>query len=330
MQVNEALAETICGLNVEKFIGRPIGEIPHVVSVIEPIYRRILTTGESVLNVEGCSEKADQPGVMCHWVASQFAIPGEDGKPMAIGAIVADISDRKRAENALRQSETELREKNQQLEHTLQELQRTKEQLIQSEKMSSLGQLVAGVAHEINNPISFIYGNLTHVSEYAQELVSLVRLYQQHYPQPSAEIQTLSEELDLDFLAQDFPKILSSMKNGATRIREIVLSLRNFSRLDEAEVKAINIHEGIDNTLLIVKNRLHSQALAWEKGARHAEIKIIKEYGKLPPVKCYAGQLNQVFLNILTNAIDALDMKAGDWGSGDWGQSTRGWEFGTK
>ncbi|MBD2005322.1 HAMP domain-containing histidine kinase [Trichocoleus sp. FACHB-40] len=267
---------------------------------------------------------------MCHWVASQFAIPGEDGKPMAIGAIVADISDRKRAENALRQSETELREKNQQLEHTLQELQRTKEQLIQSEKMSSLGQLVAGVAHEINNPISFIYGNLTHVSEYAQELVSLVRLYQQHYPQPSAEIQTLSEELDLDFLAQDFPKILSSMKNGATRIREIVLSLRNFSRLDEAEVKAINIHEGIDNTLLIVKNRLHSQALAWEKGARHAEIKIIKEYGKLPPVKCYAGQLNQVFLNILTNAIDALDMKAGDWGSGDWGQSTRGWEFGTK
>ena len=317
LQINEALAETIYGLDVERFIGRPIGEvIPHVVSVIEPIYRRILTTGESVLNVEGCSEKADQPGVMCHWVASQFAIPGEDGKPMAIGAIVADISDRKRAENALRQSETELREKNQQLEHTLQELQRTQEQLIQSEKMSSLGQLVAGVAHEINNPISFIYGNLTHVSEYAQELVSLVHLYQQHYPQPSAEIQTLSEELDLDFLAQDFPKILSSMKNGATRIREIVLSLRNFSRLDEAEVKAVNIHEGIDNTLLILQNRLHSQARAWEKGARHAEIKIIKEYGKLPPVKCYAGQLNQVFLNILTNAIDALDMKAGDWGLG--------------
>lgn len=187
-----------------------------------------------------------------------------------------------------------------QLEKTLNELQQTQAQLIQSEKMSSLGQLVGGVAHEINNPVNFIYGNLIHASEYAKDLLHLLDLYQKHYPQPSAEILELVEDMDLDFLRQDLLKILSSMKVGSERIRQIVLSLRNFSRVDEADVKYVNIHEGIDSTLLILQNRLKEKAT-------HPAIKVIKEYGNLPLVECYAGQLNQVFMNILTNAIDALE-----------------------
>lgn len=181
-------------------------------------------------------------------------------------------------------------------------------QLVQSEKMSSLGQLVAGVAHEINNPVNFIYGNLTPANDYIQNLLKLLQLYQRHYPHPVPEIQNEAEEIDVDFLATDLPKLLSSMKVGAKRITEIVLSLRNFSRLDEAEIKAVNIHEGIDSTLMILANRLKftSERLA---------IEVIKEYDDLPFVECYVGQLNQVLMNILVNAIDALEesIVSGDW-----------------
>jgi two-component system, NtrC family, sensor kinase len=171
--------------------------------------------------------------------------------------------------------------------------------LIHSDRMATLGQLVASVAHEINNPVNFIYANLTHVNNYAQDLLALIELYQQGDVDAAAEIQDKIEEIDLDFLKEDLPKTLSSMKMGAERICELVLTLRNFSRLDEAQMKPADIHEGIDSTLLILRDRLK------EKSGRPA-IQVIKQYGKLPLIECYVGQLNQVFMNILSNAIDAL------------------------
>jgi PAS domain S-box-containing protein len=211
-----------------------------------------------------------------------------------------DITDRKQAEQSLRQSEALLRQQAEELEQTLKELKQTQAQLVQTEKMSSLGQLVAGVAHEINNPVSFIYGNLVYANEYVKDLLRLLDLYQQHYPQPHSAIQQEADAIELDFLIKDLPKLLNSMRTGAERIQEIVLSLRNFSRMDEAEVKPVNVHEGIDSTLMILQNRLRETA-------GHPGIEVIKHYNPLPDVECYAGQLNQVFMNILSNAIDALD-----------------------
>ncbi|MCF2148827.1 ATP-binding protein [Desmonostoc muscorum LEGE 12446] len=193
-----------------------------------------------------------------------------------------------------------LQQKNIDLKHTLQELRRTQSQLIQNEKMSSLGHLVAGIAHEINNPVNFIYGNLKHTDDYTQQLLWLLELYQKHYPYPEPEIQNAKQEADIEYLTEDLPKMLSSMKIGANRIREIVLSLRIFSRLDEAEFKNADIHEGIDSTLLILQHRLKSQSA-------RPKITVIKEYSEIPRIQCFAGQLNQVFMNILANAIDALE-----------------------
>ena len=199
----------------------------------------------------------------------------------------------------LEDSQKEVAEKRQ-LELTLKELQRTQSQLIQAEKMSSLGQLVAGLAHEINNPINFIYGNLTHTLTYVRDLLDFIQLYQQCYPNPVITIQEAAEDIELDFLQEDLPKILNSIKLGTERIRQIVLSLRNFSRMDEADVKAVDIHEGIDSTLLILQHRLKARS-------DRPEIQVFRDYSQLPLVECYAGQLNQVFMNILANAIDALE-----------------------
>ncbi|MEH2248023.1 PAS domain-containing sensor histidine kinase [Nostoc sp.] len=204
-----------------------------------------------------------------------------------------DITERK-------QAETDLRQQTQELETALYKLQNTQTQLIKSEKMSSLGQLVAGVAHEINNPVSFIYGNLHPADEYTQNLFSLLDIYQRHYPQPVKAIEEFADLIELDFLRSDLPKLFKSMIMGAERIREIVLSLRTFSRLDEAEMKAVDIHQGIDSTMMIIKSRLKATG-------QRPKIEVIKEYGNLPLIECYAGQLNQVFMNILVNAIDTLE-----------------------
>jgi PAS domain S-box-containing protein len=191
------------------------------------------------------------------------------------------------------------------LEQALRELQQAQAQLVQSEKMSSLGQLVAGITHEINNPINFIYGNLTHFNQYAEDLLNLVQLYQQYYPYPVETIEASAAEIDLDFIKEDLPKVLCSMKSGVDRISQIILSLRNFSRLDEAEMKWVDIHEGLDNTLLILSHRL--KAPLYGKEGEYPGIQVIKDYGNLPNVQCYPGQLNQVFMNILTNAIESID-----------------------
>ncbi len=195
--------------------------------------------------------------------------------------------------------ETKLNLQTQQLEETLLELQRTQAQMIQTEKMSGLGQMVAGVAHEINNPVSFVYSNLVPAREYARDFVELLELYQQEYSQPPQEIQDKIAEIDLDFIKEDFMKLLDSMQVGTERIYKIVLSLRNFSRLDEAEFKKVDIHQGIDSTLMILGNQLKATS-------KHSEIQVIKEYGDIPLVECYPSQLNQVFMNIIANAIDAF------------------------
>ncbi|MBD1907955.1 PAS domain S-box protein [Funiculus sociatus GB2-A5] len=430
VQINEALAE-INGVSRQEHFGKSLREVvPSVAQALEPMYHRILIQGESFINQEVSAKTPKQPDIVRHWITSNFPLLGEDDRPLGVGVVVFEISDRKRAEEALQKSEyrnraliqalpdllfrmsfdgtyldfhaptedsllmrpslfmgkkihevmppevaeftmqnlltaiatgepqiyeyqiqamdgkmrdyearyavsgetealvivrdisdkkaaehalkaseAQLREQAQELQKTLRELQKTQFQLIQSEKMSSLGQLVAGVAHEINNPVSFIYGNITPATEYAEDLLRLLQLYQEQYPNPTREITEEIKAIDLDFLKGDFPKVLSSMKMGATRICDIVLSLRTFSRLDEAEMKEVDIHEGIESTLMILENRLRVQP-------NRPEIQVIKTYGNLPKVDCYAGQLNQVFMNIISNAIDALEIGTRDWGLG--------------
>ena len=198
---------------------------------------------------------------------------------------------------AIKSSELQLRERSEELEKTLTNLQSTQSQLVQTEKMSGLGQMVAGIAHEVNNPIGFIHGNLIHVDNYSKDLLNLVDLYQQHYPHPLGEIEAAIEDIDLEFLREDFPNMMNSMKLGTDRVKEIVLSLRNFSRLDESASKAVNLHEGIDSTLLILQHRFKSST---------TQIALTQKYGDLPLVHCYAGQINQVLMNILANALDAI------------------------
>ena len=198
--------------------------------------------------------------------------------------------------------EKKVKQRTEKLAKTLEELQYTQAQLIQREKMSSLGQLVAGIAHEINNPVNFIHGNLEYTKDYLHDLLNLVEVYQLEYPNPTEIIEEEIENIELEFLQEDLPNILSSMQIGSERIREIVKSLRTFSRLDEADYKKVDIHESIESTLMIIQSRLKTNS-------ERCEITVVKNYDSLPLVECYAGELNQVFLNLLFNAIDVLEEK---------------------
>ncbi|MEC4850906.1 MAG: ATP-binding protein, partial [Jaaginema sp. PMC 1079.18] len=208
-------------------------------------------------------------------------------------ALIKEIREREKIES-------ELVKTNQQLKETLTQLQSTKVHLVQSEKMSSLGQMVAGIAHEINNPVNFIYGNLTHAKTYIIDILGFLESYQTHYQPATPEIEEMAEEIEIDFVREDLPKLLQSMTIGAERIRDIVLALRNFSRLDDHEVQVYDIHNGINSTLTILQNRLKAKP-------ESPEIKVIKNYGKLSEIECYPGQLHQVLTNIISNAIDALE-----------------------
>lgn len=231
----------------------------------------------------------------------------EFGKPVQMAGTHKDITQDKAIATQqyqlfeqLQSTEDQVSEKSQQLETTLEELKYTQKQLLQNQKMANLGQLVADMANEINNPVSFIYGNLHAASQYAEDLIRIIELYQHHYPTPIPVIALQLQRLDLGFVKKDFLKLLWSMRAGSERVKEIVFALQNFSSSDEGQIKKVDLHKGLDSVLRILQHRLK------EKPDR-AGIEVIKTFGELPLIECYPGELNQVFMNILTNAIDALE-----------------------
>ncbi|MEH2163596.1 MAG: response regulator [Nostoc sp.] len=221
-------------------------------------------------------------------------------KPFQQEEVIARLKLHLKISHLTRTLEQRVQERTGELTQSLQQLQNTQLQLIQSEKMSTLGQMIAGIGHEINNPIGFISGNCSHIEEYVKDLLRLVNLQQQKLPHSDPEIVELVKEIDLEYLIEDLPNILASMHQGIGRLKDISLSLRTFARSDISSMVEFQIHEGIDSTLMLLKHRLQDQG-------KRSKIEVVKEYGNLPPITCYPGQLNQVFMNLIANAIDAFD-----------------------
>ncbi len=311
--VNRALAE-MHGYSLESFIREPLSAIVH------PDHYHTLTEILNTLQPDHCIE----------WDAVSLR---QDGSSMPIEATVShyqmnetpyavfQVRNSVRSALAYDQADRAHVKQATELEQALDALQKTQSQLIQSEKMSSLGRLVAGIAHEINNPINFIYGNIHYAQDYVRDLMNLLRVYQAQYPSPSPIVEEEIESIDLDFLSADLPRLFQSMQMGAERIKQIVLSLRTFSHMDEAEYKTVNIHEGIDSALLLLDHRLKgtdgdgvggcgisTSCGVGSRGGPCRSITLHRYYdGTIPKISCYPGKLNQVFMNILTNAIDAIE-----------------------
>ncbi|ESA32702.1 integral membrane sensor signal transduction histidine kinase [Leptolyngbya sp. Heron Island J] len=265
-----SLITSILGYWIAKRVARPIQDITLIAQQV---------AGESRFDLRAPANTQDDISVLALSVNQLIEWVGQYTNELEVAAQTLDVRVKHRTKK---------------LSNTLKELKDTQAQLIQSEKMSSLGQMIAGIAHEINNPISFVQGNIDPLKEYFQDLLELIKTYQAEYPEPTTAIIQKQEEIDFDFLLTDLDKLLGSMNLGAERVHEIVQSLRNFSRLDEATVKDVDIHEGLDSTLLILNHRI-----------KH-EVTVVKKYGDLPLVRCFPAQLNQVFTNIIVNALDAM------------------------
>ncbi|MFP4574534.1 MAG: GAF domain-containing protein [Coleofasciculus sp.] len=292
----------------QRILKREIVQVDDVETCDDPILKQFLTRQgyTSILSLPIKTRAGDIGAISCIHGTEQR--PWDNSEVELLQAVVAQLTialDQASLYTQARESAEIAQAQTQELEQTLNQLQATQAKLVQSEKMSSLGQLVAGVAHELNNPVNFIHNNLTYASAYFYDLLNLVRLYQEHYPNPAAAIAEQEELIDVDFIADDLPKLLRSMQRGTDRISSIVLSLRNFSRLDEAEMKQADLNQGIESTLLMLQHRLKPKG-------NQPEIKVLTEYGELPEAECYPGQLNQVFLNILNNAIDVLEQSFKD------------------
>ncbi len=288
---------------VNRLLHRKIIRVDEVETIRNAAVQQfLLSMGYTSILTIPVETQAGQIGVICCGHCTSVR-PWDESEVELLQAVVVQLAiaiDQAELYAQARQAALVAQAQTQQLEVTLQQLKTTQAQLVQSAKMYSLGQLIAGIAHEINNPINFIHGNLTYASAYFYDLLSLLRLYQEQYPNPTEVVLEQAEVINVGFIATDLPKLLSSMQRGSDRIRSIVLSLRNFSRLDEAEMKRVDLHEGIDSTLLILQHRLKPKD-------SNPEIQIVKEYGDLPRIECYPGQLNQVFINILSNAIEAFE-----------------------
>lgn len=292
-----ALADSLLELEILK-----IDNIQQELSISEALRSQLLDRGLTSFLLLPLATRSGQIGaIICGhtaharpWSESDIELLQAVADQLAIAIDQAELYAQTRASAFAAQAQAN------QISETLKTLQQAQAKLVQSEKMSSLGQLVAGIAHEINNPVNFISGNVEYAQDYFHDLIELIELYQTHYPDPVEDITHFADEIDLEFLLQDLDKMLSSMKVGTERIQKIVLSLRNFSRLDEAELKPVDIHEGLENTLMILHNRLKSKG-------EQSGIEVMTSFGELPKIECYAGPLNQVFMNLLSNAIDALE-----------------------
>ncbi|MEM9484342.1 MAG: ATP-binding protein [Cyanobacteria bacterium P01_F01_bin.116] len=265
-----AVLTTILGYWIARKVARPIQDITLIAQQV---------AGESRFDLRAPANTQDDISILALSLNQLIEWVGEYTNALEVSAQTL---------------ESRVDERTKELSDTLEKLKDTQAQLIQTEKMSSLGQMIAGIAHEINNPIGFIQGNIEPLQEYFQDLLELIKTYQMEYPQPTCTVTRKYEEIDFDFLLKDLTKLLGSLNVGTERVHEIVQSLRNFSRLDEATVKDVNIHEGLDSTLLILNHRIKRN------------VEVVKDYGDLPLVRCFPAQLNQVFTNIIANALDAM------------------------